>query len=158
MHLLDQEADACWGALRMRLQAYVVLPPSRFPNAKRAQALVITLFGSAGLAFLTSTDTVEAATMDTLLQRIDADGLQPQIDELCGPDFLAAIRVSPDRDPGRMHPSWPHDDGRAVYFRRSSAAWSLPFTVAASPASAPVAAMVCAGSMARTTARPSSPS
>lgn len=89
---LDQEADAIWGATRMRLQALAMLPPDRVPEALRASILLVTLFGTDGLMFLREAYPVQWSTMDTLLKRIDADGLAKELDDLAGPVFLAQIR------------------------------------------------------------------
>ncbi|HEU4412872.1 MAG TPA: hypothetical protein VFS43_46960 [Polyangiaceae bacterium] len=90
--LLDQEADVSWGSLRMRLLAWASLPPERFPEAKRAEQLVFRLFGAEGLTFLQSDYNTQSTIMSALLQRIDEDGLQPEIDALAGPAFLAQVR------------------------------------------------------------------
>jgi hypothetical protein len=90
---IDVEADASWSALRMRLEAYALLPVKRFPHAARATDLIALLFGAGGLSFLKEKYPAQFAAMDTLLQRIDAEGLADDIDELAGPMFLRQIRA-----------------------------------------------------------------
>jgi hypothetical protein len=90
--VIDQLADNLWSALRSRVQSYSVLPVERFPRSARAGELVTVLFGSDGLVFLKEPYPVQLSTMQTLVRRIDADGLQKEIDELAGPEFLQAIR------------------------------------------------------------------
>ncbi len=89
---LDQETDTSWGALRGRLLAWTLLPAERFPQAERAAQLVTQLFGPGGLTFLQSDYPTQSSVAEAILRRVDADGLQPSIDELAGPDFLAQVR------------------------------------------------------------------
>ena len=90
--VVDQFGDGSWGAFRMRIEAWTLLPPSH-PNAKRAAALLTTLFGQDGLSFLKMTYAEQWSTADTILKRIDQDGLQKEIDDLAGAEFLANIRA-----------------------------------------------------------------
>jgi hypothetical protein len=97
--LLDQEADTSWSALRMRLQAYAMLPADRYPLAARAAAILVVLFGAEGLEFLKSAYVAQVATMATILKLIDDDQLQAEIDEIAGAEFLGQIRhVQPRYD------------------------------------------------------------
>jgi hypothetical protein len=89
--VIDQAGDGSWGALRMRIEAFAMLPPSH-PDAKRAAELLTILFGSEGLSFLKLTYGEQWATADTILKRIDRDGLQKDIDPIAGPAFLAHVR------------------------------------------------------------------
>lgn len=89
---VDQEADSSWSGLRLRLQGYASLPPQRYPAAKRALELLYILFGTDGLSFLKEQYPIQWANMDTLLKRIEADGLDKEIDQLCGKEFLQQIR------------------------------------------------------------------
>ena len=100
---IDNEADGSWGALRDRLSAYATLPDDRFPRAARAASLLTTLFGDGGLTFLQSKYDAQLAVMDTLLKRIDADGLAKEIDELAGPEFLSQIRHVHPRYEAMVH-------------------------------------------------------
>jgi hypothetical protein len=89
---LDQEADGSWSGLRARLLAYAELPVALFPKARRAQEIVDTLFGDAGLGFLRDNYILQWSTMNVLLKRIDAEGLAADIDKLAGPEFLQHVR------------------------------------------------------------------
>lgn len=91
--LVDQAGDASWGALRMRLLGYAELPGTKYPDAKRATELVITLFGPDGLSFLKETYPVQWSTADTILKRIDDEGLQKDLDRIAGKEFLANVRA-----------------------------------------------------------------
>lgn len=90
--VLDQEADGSWSNLRARLLAYAGLPVALFPRARRAQEIVDTLFGDAGLGFLRDNYILQWSTMNVLLKRIDAEGLAADIDIIAGPEFLQHIR------------------------------------------------------------------
>ncbi|HRI63021.1 MAG TPA: hypothetical protein PK156_02255 [Polyangium sp.] len=89
--VIDQAGDGSWGALRMRIEACSMLPASN-PDSKRAAELLMTLFGQEGLSWLKLTYAEQWATADTILRRIDQDGLQKDIDHLAGPAFLAHVR------------------------------------------------------------------
>ncbi|WP_437947101.1 hypothetical protein WME98_40775 [Sorangium sp. So ce296] len=88
---LDREADASFGALRMRLIATSMLPEARFPQARRAGELVNELFGDDGLSFLTAEYSVQNTVMASILAHIEEAGLKPEIDALAGPEFLEQI-------------------------------------------------------------------
>ncbi len=90
--LIDQAGDASWSALRARVNAYAMLPVDEYPDAKRATELVTILFGDQGLSFLLETYPVQWTTADTILKRIDAEGLAADIDRIAGSDFLANAR------------------------------------------------------------------
>jgi hypothetical protein len=68
------------------------LPSDRYPDAVRADELLDQLFQADGLDFLAQSYPVQLATATTILGRIDEDGLQPDIDRLAGPEFLAHVR------------------------------------------------------------------
>ena len=89
---LDQEADGGWGNLRSRLVSYAGLPVALFPMARRAQAIVDSLFGGEGLGFLRDTYVLQWSTMSMLLKRIDDEGLAADIDKIAGPEFLQHLR------------------------------------------------------------------
>jgi hypothetical protein len=91
--VIDQEGDVSWGALRGRLTAYASLPVKQFPDAKRAGELIIALFGEDGLSFLKETYPVQWGTADTILLRIQNEGLQADIDRIAGPEFLKNVRA-----------------------------------------------------------------
>lgn len=90
--VIDREADGSWAALRMRLEASALLPAARYPKASRAAELIAWLFGKDGLNFLKEPYPAQWASMNTILQRIDEEGLQGELDALAGPEFLAQIR------------------------------------------------------------------
>ena len=90
--LVDQAGDASWGALRTRLNAYAMLPANEYPDAQRANELVTLLFGDQGLSFLTEAYPVQWTTADTILKRIDADGLVADIHRIAGSEFLENVR------------------------------------------------------------------
>lgn len=97
--ILDQEADWSWSALRMRLQAYALLPVSRYPGAARAAELVVVLFGADGLEFLKHPYPEQLAAMGSVLERVDDEALAKEIDQLAGKEFLAQARhVQPRYD------------------------------------------------------------
>lgn len=89
---LDQMTDATFGGLRMRIDGYACLPPDATDKAARALTLRTTLFGNEGMAFLNESYASQWTIMDTMVKRIDQDKLAPEIDALCGPEFLAHIR------------------------------------------------------------------
>lgn len=89
---LDQEMDAAWGGLRLRLAGYAGLPHDTVASAARAAALLTQLFGDDGLNFLKDSYSAQLVSMTTLLKRISQDKLGKEIDALCGPEFLAEIR------------------------------------------------------------------
>ncbi|AUX45798.1 uncharacterized protein SOCE26_072940 [Sorangium cellulosum] len=88
---LDREADASFGALRMRLVAYSMLPAERFPGARRAGELVKELFGEDGLAFLTAEYSVQNTVMASIVEHIQEAGLEAEIAALAGTEFLQQI-------------------------------------------------------------------
>ncbi|WP_437731193.1 hypothetical protein [Sorangium sp. So ce1335] len=75
----------------MRLVAYSMLPPERFPKARRAGELVNELFGDDGLSFLSAEYSVQNTVMASIVEHIQEAGLQPEIDALAGPEFLEQI-------------------------------------------------------------------
>lgn len=90
--LVDQAGDASWGALRTRLNAYSMLPANEYPDAQRANELVTVLFADQGLSFLNETYPVQWTTADTILKRIDDDGLAADINRIAGSEFLENVR------------------------------------------------------------------
>ncbi|HSN99308.1 MAG TPA: hypothetical protein VLS89_13525 [Candidatus Nanopelagicales bacterium] len=89
--ILDQEADGSFGALRMRLVAYSMLPVERYPKAERAGELVAEVFGSEGLEFLTFGHHTQNTTMVAVMQHIEQANLKAEIDDIAGPEFLEQI-------------------------------------------------------------------
>ncbi|XXX73764.1 hypothetical protein WMF30_39580 [Sorangium sp. So ce134] len=91
VRVLDREADASFGALRMRLIATSMLPEARFPQARRAGELVKELFGDDGLSFLAAEYSVQNTVMASIVAHIEEADLKPEIDALAGPEFLEQI-------------------------------------------------------------------
>lgn len=88
---LDVETDQAWRSLFGRLEHYALLPSERYPRAVRAAELMAAL--SPGLnEVLGQTYIEQVASMDTLLKRIDDEGLGGDMNSLCGPEFLAHVR------------------------------------------------------------------
>lgn len=91
--LVDQAGDASWGGLRLRLLGYAELPVAKYPDARRAAELVTILFGPDGLSFLKEAFPVQWSTADTILKRIDREGLEKDIDRIAGKVFLDNVRA-----------------------------------------------------------------
>lgn len=90
---VDILTDQGFGALRQNLESHAMLPSGRSKKADRAHRLLGQLFPD-GLGFLTWKYAEQLAAMDVLIGRIDADGLAAEIDAVCGPEFLANIRLN----------------------------------------------------------------
>lgn len=90
---IDKTADRSWSALRGRLEMYTLLPADAFPDAKRAEEILASLFGEMGLLFLTTRYPEQHAVADALLRRIDEESLADDIDRIAGKDFLANVRA-----------------------------------------------------------------
>jgi len=88
---VDLLADRGWGALRGRLESYAQLPADRYKKAPRSQELLGTLFPE-GLTFTKRTYSEQAAAMRLLLKRIEEEKLESDLNEICGPEFLANVR------------------------------------------------------------------
>lgn len=91
--VLDRELDNSVSLLHARLASYERLPAERYPNATRAGELRRQLFGD-GLGFIRASFTEEWAHCDTLIKRIDSEGLAEDLAALAGPEFLAELRYS----------------------------------------------------------------
>ncbi len=90
--VVDQSGDSSWGALRGRIINYAALPMDEYPDAVRAGELMTILFNTEGLTFLKEAYPVQWTTADTILKRIDEDGLQADIDRIAGKEFLENVR------------------------------------------------------------------
>jgi len=90
---VDRNADTSWGALRSRLQSYAMLPPDTYPDAKRAMEILYSLFGESGLSFLTESYPEQYAIADSVIRRIDNEGLAADINRLAGKEFLENVRT-----------------------------------------------------------------
>lgn len=89
---IDKWADRSWSALRGRLEMLTLLPPDTYPDAKRAQEILESLFDETGLSFLTQRYPEQYAIASSYLRSIDEDDLASDIDRLAGADFLANVR------------------------------------------------------------------
>ncbi|MDC3981569.1 hypothetical protein [Polyangium jinanense] len=90
---VDRAGDNSWGALRGRLQAYTLLPAETYPDAKRAGEILASLFGEAGLSFLTESYPEQYAIADSVLRRIDGEGFAVDLDRIAGKEFLENVRT-----------------------------------------------------------------
>jgi hypothetical protein len=87
----DHELDVAWKALRTRLDGYALLPVSKFPKAARAAELIALLFPD-GMGFLNFHYDEEWAITTTVLEMVLRQGLDKDIDDIAGPEFLVHIR------------------------------------------------------------------
>lgn len=88
---LDNEADRCWGGLRLCVQGRAMLRADMYPKAKLAAEIDAKLFAQ-GTEFLKSEYASQSSSMGSLLQMIEDDKMEKDINSVVGPDFLAAIR------------------------------------------------------------------
>ena len=88
---LDNEADRCWGGLRLCVQGKAMLRPDLYPKAKVAAEIDAKLFAQ-GTEFLKAEYASQSSSMAVLLQMIDDDKMEKDINAVVGPDFLTAIR------------------------------------------------------------------
>lgn len=89
---VDRNADNSWGALRQRLQAYAMLPPDTYPDAKRAIEILYSLFGESGLSFLTESYPEQFVIAESVISRIGSENMAADIDRLAGKEFLENVR------------------------------------------------------------------
>jgi len=88
---IDQRADNAWSCLYGRFDNLACLPHDEYPRAKRASILRDSLFPDR-LTFVTREYAVQWAEADKRVRRIKDEGLQKEIDDLCGPECLAEIK------------------------------------------------------------------
>jgi hypothetical protein len=88
---LDNEADRAWGGFRLSLQGMAMLDPEKYPRARRAAEIEAKVFAQ-GSEFLKAEFSAQSTAMATLLKQIRDDGLQPDIDDVIGKEFLQAIK------------------------------------------------------------------
>lgn len=88
--ILDNQADRSWGALRLRLQGMSMIP-EQTDKAAQAKEMDWKLF-QGSTEFLKEEYVSQSTRMAALLKQIGDDQLQAKLDELCGPEFLAACR------------------------------------------------------------------
>ena len=87
---IDIAADQVWSALRDILEALSRLP-AKYERAQKAKRLLGEVFPE-GTGFLRLSYGEQYVTMDTLLKRIDSEGLAKLIDAVVGPELLQEIR------------------------------------------------------------------
>lgn len=90
---VDNRIDTAWGALKLRISGYTMLPPEADPLVARAQALETALFPK-GMGFLKLAMDAEWAVSEQLLKRIDDEKLAAEVDAVAGPAFLIEIRAA----------------------------------------------------------------
>ena len=86
----DMRIDNAWGILLDRLEAYASLPIEKFSKAARARVLIDTV--SKSREWLKMPYGAEWAESGKRLQKIDEEGLAPDIEALAGPEFLKEVR------------------------------------------------------------------
>lgn len=89
--VVDIEADQSWGAFRMRLEGYAVLPRPKNPRVIRARELMQVLFGGEGLTFLTLPYVEQVAEMEARLTLIEEEELRRELEVIVGKDFVEQI-------------------------------------------------------------------
>lgn len=89
----DLAVDAAWGALHTRLAAWGRLSGDGHAEVGRAAAQMAALFPD-GLGFLKLPYERQWAESQRRLDHIDTEGLSAELDALCGPAFLAAVRTA----------------------------------------------------------------
>ena len=87
----DAACDNAWSCTHGRLSSYAYLPVDTWPKAERAAELVTLLFRE-GLTFLRLPFAAQWAEQERRLTIVDKLGLASELDDLCGPEFLAEIR------------------------------------------------------------------
>ncbi len=90
--VLDNEADRCWGGLRLCVQGKAMLRPELYPIAGTAAEIDAKLFVQ-GTEFLKTEYASQSSSMGVLLQMIDDDNMEKDINAVVGPEFLKAIRA-----------------------------------------------------------------
>lgn len=90
---VDKVTDRSWSALRGRLEMYTLLPVETYPDAGRAREILEGLFGELGLAFLKERYPEQYTIAESLLRRIDGEGMASDIERLAGSDFLQNVRL-----------------------------------------------------------------
>lgn len=88
---VDGTADLVWGALRDLLEALSRMA-DKFERAAQAKQLLAQIFPE-GAAFLRLSYAEQYVTMDTMLKRIDSEGLARSVNAVVGPELLQQIRA-----------------------------------------------------------------
>lgn len=92
----DPDTDRAWRILVARLAAYAQLPTEGYPKAARAAELQQRL-GTGLNEYLSLPYAEQLVAMDTVLSRIDDEGLAKDLNALCGPEFLDNARTCQSR-------------------------------------------------------------
>ena len=87
---VDTRVDNAWGMLLDRLESYAGLPIAAFPKATRAREVVNLV--SPERTWLKLPFGAEWAESEKRIQRIDTEGLLPDIDALAGKEFMLEVR------------------------------------------------------------------
>lgn len=88
---IDGQDDNGWSCFFDRLDAFARLPETYYPKAQRAAELRDILFPD-GLKFLKLDHGAQYTQTDLRLARIKTDKLQPDLDAIAGPEFLAEVK------------------------------------------------------------------
>jgi hypothetical protein len=88
---IDHQDDNGWGCLFDRLDSYARLPAAHYPKVARAAELRNILYPD-GLKFLLLDYGAQYTQTDLRLARIKDDKLQPDLDAIAGPEFLAEVK------------------------------------------------------------------
>lgn len=89
----DIRLDTVHRAISGALTSLGMLPESASPRVERARSLLKMLYPD-GRKFLNSPYVVEYAESQKRLDLIDKNNLGPEIDALCGPEFLPELRAA----------------------------------------------------------------
>jgi hypothetical protein len=92
----DLDTDQAWRILFARLDAYALLPIAPYPKAARARELH-TLLATGLNSHLNLPYPEQLVAMDTVLKRIDDQGLATELSSLCGVEFLEHVRDCQER-------------------------------------------------------------
>lgn len=94
--MADIAIDNAWTALHSRLEAYSILPQTRWPRSSRAGELLAAVFPD-GLAFLSLPYAEQWADGERRLKRVADLSLTREIDEISGVEFLAEVKQAQAR-------------------------------------------------------------
>lgn len=90
---IDNQVDTVWDAFHGALAALAALPTDLYPRAAEASSLLHAIFGAERpLAFLRLRYPAEWSEVKAHLDLIEAQKLEPRIQKLLGPEFMAEIR------------------------------------------------------------------
>ena len=90
---LDNEADRCWGGLRLCVQGRAMLRADMYPKAKLAAEIDAKLFAQ-GTEFLKAEYASQSGSMGSLLQMIEDDKMEKDINSVVGPDSASGQNLT----------------------------------------------------------------